>query len=325
MPAFSVVVPSYNHRAFVREAVESVFAQTYPHWELVVVDDASTDGSLDVLRELSHPQLRVEANGHNLGAYATLNRGIDLARHEWIAVLDSDDRWSPKKLELQAELIADHPECSWGYCAGEWMDEEGVSLGEHHDEWPRSAHQNLLPFLLDRNWALASGLAFRRGEARFREGLRYVGDWLALLQLAERSCGTFVSEPVVGWRQHPTNSYARLLDVFVEEIALREWLLARYAPMFTEGEADTRRRLAKCALHLSALYLLGNEVANARKWVDQSLRWDKSPSAAKRALLLRASPTLARRALWRQIADFAPFEARLGAMGWETSETVRNS
>ena len=87
----SVVIPSYNRRAFIVEAVESVFAQTLPACEGIVVDDGSTDGTADLVRERFGTAVRVEQLERNAGISAARNRGWRVARGELIALLDSDD------------------------------------------------------------------------------------------------------------------------------------------------------------------------------------------------------------------------------------------
>jgi len=114
VPLVSVVIPFRNPGAFFREAIESVIAQTYTSWELILVDDASSDGSSAIAHEYAArdpARIRVtrHANDANLGASATRNAGIRLARGELIAFLDGDDIWLPHKLEAQVELLGSHP------------------------------------------------------------------------------------------------------------------------------------------------------------------------------------------------------------------------
>lgn len=106
----SVVLPTFNRRSLVRQAIDSVLAQTEPGFELLVVDDGSTDGTADELEERygREPRLRVlrKLNG---GSASARNLGIDEARGPWIALLDSDDVWDPTYLERQLVHAANHP------------------------------------------------------------------------------------------------------------------------------------------------------------------------------------------------------------------------
>jgi GT2 family glycosyltransferase len=116
-PPVSVVVPAFNRAGSIRAALESVLRQTWADFELIVVDDGSTDGTPDAARALDDPRLRVIVTPQNMGASAARNLGIAEARGIWIAFQDSDDEWLPLKLEKQmARLLA--PGADWiaAYC-----------------------------------------------------------------------------------------------------------------------------------------------------------------------------------------------------------------
>src|SRR5215218_8686584 len=100
-PRVSIIVPAYNAAGFLKRALHSALAQTMPDLELIVVDDASSDATLSVAREVAarDPRVLVLHNEHNRGMYPTYNRAIDAARGEWIAALDADDVWLPERLE----------------------------------------------------------------------------------------------------------------------------------------------------------------------------------------------------------------------------------
>jgi glycosyltransferase involved in cell wall biosynthesis len=104
MPTISVVIPTYDRRALLMEAVESVRAQTFAGWELLVADDGSTDGSADAVEALHDPRIRVLRLPHAGQAAAARNAGVRAARGEWVAFLDSDDVWAPHKLAVQLDL-----------------------------------------------------------------------------------------------------------------------------------------------------------------------------------------------------------------------------
>ena len=111
----SVVMPFVNLQRYLAEAIESVLAQTYPLWELILVDDGSTDGSGDIVRRyLGREPERVRClgwpNGGNQGASAARNLALADARGEFVAFLDGDDVWLPRKLEEQVALLGAHPE-----------------------------------------------------------------------------------------------------------------------------------------------------------------------------------------------------------------------
>lgn len=106
-PTVSVVIPCYNGAPYVGEAIESALAQTHPPLEVIVIDDGSTDGSLQVIRSFGEA-IRWET-GPNRGACAARNRGLELARGELIQFLDADDLLHPEKLERQVPEVLKHP------------------------------------------------------------------------------------------------------------------------------------------------------------------------------------------------------------------------
>lgn len=110
-PAVSVVIPAWNRRETLRASVESVLRQTFTDFELIVVDDGSTDGTMEAIADLADPRLRRLQTPHNMGASGARNLGIRAARGEWVAFQDSDDEWLPRKLEKQmARVEAAGPE-----------------------------------------------------------------------------------------------------------------------------------------------------------------------------------------------------------------------
>lgn len=102
----SIIMPSYNTGRYISETIESVLAQTYINWELVIVDDCSTDDTDDVVKQfLEDNRIRYIKNEKNSGAAVSRNRALREARGKWIAFLDSDDLWEPEKLEKQISFM----------------------------------------------------------------------------------------------------------------------------------------------------------------------------------------------------------------------------
>ena len=101
----SVIMPSWNTGKFIAESIQSVIDQTYKNWELLIVDDCSTDNTDQVVASFNDDRIRYLKNKKNSGAALTRNKAIREARGEWIAFLDSDDLWFPKKLERQIKFM----------------------------------------------------------------------------------------------------------------------------------------------------------------------------------------------------------------------------
>ena len=118
MYRITVLMPAYNVGAYIKEAIESVLAQTFKDFTLLVIDDCSTDNTAEVVHSFSDPRIRYEKNEHNLGLAENLNRGLELSDTELCARMDGDDIAEPNWLETGVKILDTHPEvgiCSFGF------------------------------------------------------------------------------------------------------------------------------------------------------------------------------------------------------------------
>ena len=124
----SIIMPSYNTARFIGESIASVFAQTYTNWELLIVDDCSTDNTDEIIAQFNDPRITYVKNEKNSGAAVSRNRALALAKGKWIAFLDSDDLWAPQKLEKQLKFMAENG-FAFSYTCYEEVDENGSPTG----------------------------------------------------------------------------------------------------------------------------------------------------------------------------------------------------
>ena len=197
----SIVMPAYHAGGTIRESVESVLAQTVQDWELIVIDDGSDDDTAAILEELSASDKRIRflKNEQNRGASYTRNRAIALAEGEWIAFLDSDDRWHPQKLQKQLALAEQHPDLVVSYTASAFIDEDGKPYG-----YVMAAEERLTyPMLLRSNLMSCSSVLIR---ASVMKGIRMPSDrmhedyfvWLTVLR--EYGVAYGIDEPLLIYR-----------------------------------------------------------------------------------------------------------------------------
>lgn len=148
-PRVSVVMPVFNRAGLVGQAVASVLAQTYPHWELLVVDDGSTDDTLAQLQALAkgEPRIRLLPHGSNRGHAAARNTGLAAASGDWIAYLDSDNTWAPDYLAAMVGAVALQPDAGAAY-SGQWLYHghaaEPFAVRYGHGHRGLLAHQNFI-------------------------------------------------------------------------------------------------------------------------------------------------------------------------------------
>jgi glycosyltransferase involved in cell wall biosynthesis len=129
-PTVSVIIPVYNVEAFIAEALESVLQQTFRDFEVIVVDDESPDGSVEIIKQYSDPRIRL-IHQKNRGLAGARNAGIRAARGKYLAFLDSDDVWRPEKLERHVKHLEFSPGIGVSYSRSEFMDERGQPLGTY--------------------------------------------------------------------------------------------------------------------------------------------------------------------------------------------------
>lgn len=127
----SIITPNYNGEKFITQTIESVISQTYSNWEMIIVDDYSSDKSYEIALDYSKKDSRIKVirNETNLGAAISRNRAIDIAKGEYITFLDSDDLWEPKKLELQLHFMQDN-NCDFSFTRYNLIDENNQSLNK---------------------------------------------------------------------------------------------------------------------------------------------------------------------------------------------------
>lgn len=304
MPRVSIVIPSYNHSAFLRPCLASIQAQAFQDWEVLLIDDGSTDDSVQVAHSIaeSEPRLRVFSNDQNLGTYGTEARAASIASGNLIAVMNSDDLWEPNKLTTQIALLDRHPEMPLCYTLGSQVDASGSKIEEDvHQGWPTEPVQELLPNLLSENRVLASSVLFRKPYARFDPSLRYSGDWVSLLRASKEGQVGCVAARLSHWRQHDRNSYTSSPKQVDEEIRVRKSILAdaRYWFVDRVPASEIQNGLGLCAFHLASLHVLQGESGSARSSATFAVRMMRDKKKALKRLLTTVLPiSIAKRRLW---------------------------
>ena len=131
MPLISVVMPTYNSIRFIRESIESILNQTFVDFELIIIDDGSTDGSSEIIADYKKYDNRIYVctNPKNLGIVASLNRGLSCARGQYIARMDSDDISYPTRFQKQIDFLDKYSDVGILGGAVQYIDSDGKTLG----------------------------------------------------------------------------------------------------------------------------------------------------------------------------------------------------
>lgn len=208
MQLVSAIIPNYNNAQFLRAAVESVFAQSYPNIELIVVDDGSTDESLKVLDQFGD---RISViRQPNRGVSAARNAGIENSLGDYVAFLDADDVWRPDKLSSQIPLFADN-EIGLVHCGVADIDDRGSIIDTHLEGRNGWVAKDLLryqgPVILGGGSAVVVSRKAIETVGIFDEDLRVGEDWEFYYRVARHFKAGFVREVLVEYRRHSSNSY----------------------------------------------------------------------------------------------------------------------
>ncbi len=227
-PTISVCIGAYNRERYIRECIDSVLNQTRPADEIVVVDDASTDGTVDILKSYGD-RIRLICRGQNSGnCAAARNDGMRASNGDYIAFLDSDDAWFPTKLEKQCQFMEEHSDVTLSHTYCELMNGLSHACGIRH-QGRLTPGGDEFEWLLDHCWISTSTVMFRRSilaevgmmneDARHRIG----EDWEFYLRIAKQHRIGLVDEVLAryrkseagisttDWRHTPRSVVSRLL------------------------------------------------------------------------------------------------------------------
>lgn len=214
LPLVSVIIPTYNNERFLLEAVESILNQTLSDFELLIIDDGSTDSTPAIIAACVErdSRVRIHTNQSNMGIPRSRNIGVGLARGKYIAWLDSDDVACPDRLEHQASFLESHSEYGMVASDIEIIDEWSKPMGRrnypHNDDEIRKVITRYNPCAHPASMIRASVFP---AVGIFREDLALGEDYELLLRIASRYKVANISQPLIRYRVHSGQSKARYL------------------------------------------------------------------------------------------------------------------
>ncbi len=278
-PLVTVVIPTYNRVALVQQAIASVIAQTYRNWELIIVDDGSDDGTPEEIISMNDPRIKLLTMLH-VGNIALLrNRGVEEGSGEWLAFLDSDDIWIPRKLEIQLFFLLQEGK-RWGYGGSELMNDDMRTIpnkaGQYRpisgwiikDVLTTEASVHIGTLMIERTLFEEAGGFNQDAKLIYRE------DYELVLRLALKSEAVAVPDLLVRIREHKgraTNGFEDAHDrtAAVYEHFLRhrpEKALAKIARRRMAGElAESAKKSIMGKKYLQATRRLGRALINGDK------------------------------------------------------------
>ena len=271
LPLVSVIIPSYNHGLYIRDAVVSVLSQTYENIELIVIDDGSKDNSVDILRTIKDRRFAL-IEQENQGAHNAINHGLGLAKGEFLTILNSDDMYYPDRIRQMVEAISNEPKvalvCSWISC----IDSKGLNIGikkgwSNMEPWPikntefiNRISDDFVKNLLKSNFiSTTSNMFFRRQileEIGGMRNLKFTHDWDFALRVAEKHSCKMIEHPLVWYRMHSTNTINTNRVHMLFEIC---WIYVTHIPIISKifiKNGDSRSSIINL---MESLNLQGND------------------------------------------------------------------
>jgi GT2 family glycosyltransferase len=218
-PVVSVIIASYNRSDYLREAIESVFRQTWSDWELLIADDGSDEPTRTYLESLADPRVRIIWLQHTGNPSFVRNAAIKVARGQYLALLDSDDRWMPDKLAVQLQGLRSSPNCRWSYTYYRRVDESGQEVVDPrikrwvpHNGW--ILEQLLAIEALVATPSVVAERALVEEVGAFDEQFVYCEDYDLWIRLALKSPVHVEAAPLCWIRSHSHGHSAARIEVY---------------------------------------------------------------------------------------------------------------
>lgn len=267
----SVIVPVYNRDKYVAQTIDSILAQSYPGIEVVLINDGSTDSSLDILRsyEQRYPEKVIVIDQQNQGQIAARNHGIMKSRGQFIAFLDSDDLWYPNKLALQLPLFKDN--VGLVYTAVEHIDQHGTVI--HTELCDESLTDDIYMHLLVHNRMTGGSVVVTRAALEqvglFDPAFKAAENWDLWLRICRQYRAALVNQVLVKYRIHPENMSSNQMLM----LQAKEKIIQKHSVhASTDDKVEAALTLARADLwyRYGLVYASRADYVQARKFFKQS-------------------------------------------------------
>ena len=280
-PFVSVLLPVYNAARYLRAAVSSILSQSFNDFELIIINDGSTDQSLQILQELAAKDARIKVISRaNTGYVVALNEALALAQGEFIARMDADDISLPARFDKQIAYLENNPDCVLVGSSVMLMDVDGSIIGPMADI--TFGHENIDQALLHRGWPIVHPAVMMRACA-VRAAGGYIVDYCPnedhalFLKLAEMGRLENLSEPLLYYRKHDESVSARnsgRIPQLVSKIIIEAcWRRGIPVPReITHPQSKLPATIVDVERSWAWKAMKNNNIATARKYALSSLR-----------------------------------------------------
>jgi glycosyltransferase involved in cell wall biosynthesis len=271
-PLVSVIMNCWNSETYLREAIDSVYAQTYPHWEIIFWDNQSTDGSAGIAQSYDE-RLRYFRGDEFLPLGEARNGALGRARGEFAAILDCDDVWRPDKLEQQVALLRSKPDLSMVYSNCDIINRDGASLGPMLKESQFYRGDVFEPLLLFKFFPPWPTVMFRKTDRLQFSSYKNLEDYDVLLRVAHQSPFDYIPDCLAKYRLHAGQLFRDFETTLTEQLSICDYW-SRQPELQSRVSVRLIRRARACAYlaaGTAALYR-GNDAATIRSYFKESMR-----------------------------------------------------
>tara|TARA_S200000501_G_C20854516_1_gene757180 strand:- start:1334 stop:2233 length:900 start_codon:yes stop_codon:yes gene_type:complete len=276
-PFFTVVIPTYNCADYLKRALNSVFSQTYQNFEIIVVDNSSTDHTKDVLRSFNDGRLMViKVNNNGIIAYSR-NKGIENAKGDWIAFLDSDDIWKPKKLEKVKKSANQNTEVVLICHDEHYVENSKIKKRLRYGPAVKNLYQKLLfkgncvstsATCIRKNIAIETGGFSERKEFKTAEDYEY---WIRLAQVGQFY---FIKEILGEFHIHDKNSSSDIHIHTSAGIAVKEYHFSLWLSKFPNMNKKVNYGRGKMYADTGATYIRSNQFTYVREYAIKAIKFN---------------------------------------------------
>ncbi len=347
-PRISVVIPLYNHEKYIAEAVYSVLGQSFTDFELIVINDGSSDGSENVIREIKDERIRYFFQD-NQGASKAINRGIGLARGEYVSILNSDDVYDPKRLEECLRTLKTDLSLSAVFTHLECIDAKGNFIkhlrgaeenwADHTPETSFKGENNIALDLLAGNFLTTTSNLFCRKTVFDSLGnfsdLRYAHDYDFFLRLCSHHAVHLIEKPLVKYRIHGLNTVKENEAAVQYEVGLvltDFFLNSDFRRLFGDGDVSTVMtkffssvKTGDADKMIMTLFVFGMKYPEIKNGLSDRLRQDTG-SPFRKTCMERLSKISKGWILWRETNERLVAREKELSEGWmqwrETNERL---
>lgn len=214
MPRVSVIMPSYNKEKYIAKSIKSILNQTYRDFELLIIDDVSTDSSVEIIRSFDDPRIRFYQNEQNVGMAANRNIGIEKAGGEFIALLDADDLSTEYRLEKEVQFLDDNPDIDVVFGAFDEIDENDTAKVNYYAPLKNPAFikaRLLVQDVVPNGSCMYRKQFVDRYKIRYRDGCLGMDDYLFWIECSLYGRLSGMQDLFLHWRNTTDNNTSRYM------------------------------------------------------------------------------------------------------------------